>query len=193
MKAKAVDSSSSEAVSDNGQGKGEGEYFKNRFEALQWLQSRGKISMGKFYQDCKAGHVTIYPDKTVSKFSVAMYAEKHFAGFTRQGPVHPPRESTLIQKGNSPMSEQPKINAAVKVVMESGGITDYSDKDPSGAYTVHARVMIDFNGPDLREIIRRLCSLDIEHVEAVTVSSITALLVELLGPEIIVGGRYVQD
>jgi len=31
------------AVLGKGQGKGEGEYFKNRFEALQWLQSRGKI------------------------------------------------------------------------------------------------------------------------------------------------------
>lgn len=180
-------------AADSGQGKGEGEYFKNRFEALQWLQSRGKISMGKFYQDCKAGLVTIYQDKTVSKFSVAMYAEKHFAGFTRKGPVHPSGESTLIKKGILPMSEQSKINAAVKVVMESGGITDWSDKDPSGAYTVHARVMIDFNGPDLREIISRLSSLDAEQVEAVTVSAITSLLVELLGPGIIVGGHYVQD
>jgi hypothetical protein len=181
------------AVLGKGQGKGEGEYFKNRFEALQWLQSRGKISMGKFYQDCKAGHVTIYPDKTVSKFSVAMYAEKHFAGFTRQGPVHSSGESTLIQKGNLPMPEQSKINAAVKVTMESGGITDWSDQDPSGVFTVHARVMIDFNGPDLQAIINRLSSLDPEQVEAASASAVTSSLVALLGPDIAEGGVYVQD
>ena len=149
--------------------------------------------MGKFYQDCKAGHVTIYPDKTVSKFSVAMYAEKHFAGFTRQGPVHPSGESTLIQKGNLPMSEQAKINTGVKVVFESGGITSWSDQDPAGAFTVHVRAVIDFNGPDLQAIIDRISSLDPEQVEAVTASAVSSSLVELMGPEIAEGGVYVQD
>ncbi len=180
-------------VLGKGQGKGEGEYFKNRSEALQWLQSRGKISKGKFYQDCKAGFVTIYPDKTVSKFSIAMYAEKHFTGFIRQGPVHPSGKSTAIQKGVLPMSEQSKINAAVKVTMESGGITDWSDQDPSGVFTVHARVMIDFNGPDLLEIIRRLSSLDVEQAEAAASSAVTSSLIALLGPDIAEGGVYVQD
>ena len=65
------------------------ERFKNGAEALRWLQSRGQISRGKFYEDCNNGHITIYPDKTVSKFDVAMYAEKHFAKFVRTAPVQP--------------------------------------------------------------------------------------------------------
>lgn len=65
------------------------ERFKNGAEALRWLQSRGQISRGKFYEDCNSGHVTIYPDKTVSKFDVAMYAEKHFAKFVRTTPAQP--------------------------------------------------------------------------------------------------------
>jgi hypothetical protein len=169
----------------------EGEWFKNRFEALQWLKSRGKISMGKFYQDCKAGFVTIYPDKTVSKFSVAMYAEKHFAGFTRQGPAHSSAGSTT-QKGIQPMSEKTGINAAVKVEIESGGVTAWGDQDSSGVFTIHVRAMIDFSGSDLQEIIERLAGLNHEQVEAVTASAVTSSLVELLGPGIADGGVYVQ-
>lgn len=61
--------------------------FKNRKEALDWLQSRGQISQGKFYQDCEAGLITIAPDKTVSRWQVMEYAERVF-GFTRQtGPT----------------------------------------------------------------------------------------------------------
>lgn len=63
------------------------ERFKNGAEALRWLQSRGQISRSKFYEDCNSGHVTIYPDKTVSKFNVAMYAEKHFSKFVRTAPA----------------------------------------------------------------------------------------------------------
>jgi hypothetical protein len=59
------------------------EIFCNRKEALDWLQSKGQISRGKFYRDCLAGHVTIYPNKSLSKFQVAEYAEKVF-GFARQ-------------------------------------------------------------------------------------------------------------
>lgn len=65
------------------------ERFKNGAEALRWLQARGQISRGKFYEDCNSGHITIYPDKTVSKFDVAMYAEKHFAKFVRTAQVQP--------------------------------------------------------------------------------------------------------
>lgn len=57
--------------------------FKNRKEALAWLQTRGQISTGKFYQDCADGKVTIAPDKTISKYQVMQYAEKVF-GFARQ-------------------------------------------------------------------------------------------------------------
>lgn len=69
------------------------ERFKNGAEALRWLQARGQISRGKFYEDCNNGHITIYPDKTVSKFDVAMYAEKHFAKFVRTAPVQPSTET----------------------------------------------------------------------------------------------------
>ena len=57
--------------------------FKNRQSALKWLQSRGQISTGKFYQDCDAGLIQIAADKTVSKYQVMEYAERIF-GFTRQ-------------------------------------------------------------------------------------------------------------
>lgn len=60
------------------------ERFRNRKEALTWLQARGQISQGKFYTDCTAGLLIIYPDKSLSKFQVAEYAEKIF-GFVRQG------------------------------------------------------------------------------------------------------------
>ena len=59
------------------------ERFKNRKEALTWLQSRGQISQGKFYQDCDAGLISVAPDKSVSKYQVMEYAEKVF-GYTRQ-------------------------------------------------------------------------------------------------------------
>jgi hypothetical protein len=52
--------------------------FKNRKEALAWLQSKGQISAGKFYQDCEAGKITVAADKTVSKFKVAEYADRLF-------------------------------------------------------------------------------------------------------------------
>ena len=61
----------------------QGEFFKNRQAALQWLQQRGQVSRSKFYDDCNAGLITVQPDKTISKFEVACYAEKLFA-VTRQ-------------------------------------------------------------------------------------------------------------
>lgn len=91
------------------------------------------------------------------------------------------------------MENRTEINAAVKVVMESGGITDWSDQDTSGVFTVHARVMIDFNGPDLQAIIDRLSSLDPEQVEAASASAVSSSLVALLGPDIAEGGVHVQD
>lgn len=62
--------------------------FKNRKEALAWLQSKGQISTGKFYQDCADGKITIYPDKTISKFQVAEYAERHFGQYRQAPPSH---------------------------------------------------------------------------------------------------------
>lgn len=62
--------------------------FKNRKEALGWLQQRGQISTGKFYQDCQDGKITIHADKSISKYEVMQYAEKVF-GFVRQtAPAH---------------------------------------------------------------------------------------------------------
>ncbi len=57
--------------------------FKNRAEAFAWLQARGQISLGKFYQDCEAGMISVGPDKTVSKFQVMQYAEKTFGSTQR--------------------------------------------------------------------------------------------------------------
>lgn len=59
------------------------ERFKNRKEALDWLQGRGQISQGKFYTDCADGLVMVHPDKTVSKWQVMEYAEREF-GQVRQ-------------------------------------------------------------------------------------------------------------
>lgn len=78
-----ADNKPPEAVSDSGQGKSKGEFFKNRQAALQWLQQRGQVSRSKFYDDCNAGLITIHPDKSLSKFEVALYAEKLFTA-TRQ-------------------------------------------------------------------------------------------------------------
>ena len=63
--------------------------FKNRKEALAWLQTKGQISTGKFYQDCQDGKLAVAADKTLSKFQVAEYAERVF-GFAK--PVTPSYE-----------------------------------------------------------------------------------------------------
>jgi hypothetical protein len=59
------------------------ERFKTRKEALTWLQARGQVSKSKFYRDCDDGLVEIGPDKTLSKFQVAEYAEREI-NHTRQ-------------------------------------------------------------------------------------------------------------
>ena len=91
------------------------------------------------------------------------------------------------------MAEQPEINADVKVVMESGGITDWSDQDASGTFTVHVRAVVDFKGPDLQAVVDRISSLDPDQVEAVTAAAVASSLAELMGPEITLGGVYVHD
>ena len=62
--------------------------FKNRREALVWLNQRGKIAQGTFYQYCEIGHhvingrkydLTVQPDKTMSKFQVSEFAEAYFS------------------------------------------------------------------------------------------------------------------
>jgi hypothetical protein len=71
------------------------ERFNNRADALVWLQSKGQISRGKFYNDCKAGFITIHPDKSVSKFQVAEYAEKVFRFMYKS---LPPKEPAKVWK-----------------------------------------------------------------------------------------------
>ena len=63
-----------------------GERFKNRKVALEFLQQRGQISAGKFYQDCDAGLVQVAADKTVSKYQVMEYAERIFGSVRQQAP-----------------------------------------------------------------------------------------------------------
>lgn len=51
------------------------EFFKNRKEAYQWLESESyPVGQSKFYQDCP-GLVPMNEDKTVSKFLVMQYGE----------------------------------------------------------------------------------------------------------------------
>lgn len=55
----------------------EGERFKNRKQALNWLQAQGyKISQGKFYQDCEAGFPATHRDGSVSRYQVLQYAQQ---------------------------------------------------------------------------------------------------------------------
>jgi hypothetical protein len=55
----------------------EPETFKNRQEAHDWLLANGyQVSIGKFYQDIKRkGFPVINPDKTISKYQVAVYGK----------------------------------------------------------------------------------------------------------------------
>ncbi len=55
----------------------EGERFKNRIQAWNWLQAQSyKISRGKFFNDCKAGFPEVHRDGTVSRFQVMQYAQQ---------------------------------------------------------------------------------------------------------------------
>ncbi len=55
----------------------EGERFKTRKQALDWLKAQGyKVSIGKFYGDCDAGFPAIHKDGTVSRFHVLQYGQQ---------------------------------------------------------------------------------------------------------------------
>lgn len=56
----------------------QGEYFKNRKEAHNWLVAEGyQVSQGKFYQDIsRNGFPALNGDKTVSKYQVMVYAKQ---------------------------------------------------------------------------------------------------------------------
>lgn len=55
----------------------EAETFKNRKEAHRWLVANGyAVSVGKFYQDIdEKGFPVLNPDKSVSKYQVALYGK----------------------------------------------------------------------------------------------------------------------
>jgi len=55
----------------------EAETFKSRKEAHDWLVENGyAVSVGKFYQDIKSkGFPVLNPDKSISKYQVAMYGK----------------------------------------------------------------------------------------------------------------------
>jgi hypothetical protein len=55
----------------------EGERFKNRIQALNWLHAQGyKVSQGKFYQDCKSGFPGIHQDGSISRYQVMQYGQQ---------------------------------------------------------------------------------------------------------------------
>jgi len=50
------------------------EQFKTRKKAWNWLQEQGyKVSIGKFYQDCKSGFPAVASDGAVSCYQVLTY------------------------------------------------------------------------------------------------------------------------
>jgi hypothetical protein len=55
----------------------EGERFRNRKQAFDWLKSQGyKVSQGKFYGDCEAGSPAVHKDGSVSRFHVMQYGQQ---------------------------------------------------------------------------------------------------------------------
>lgn len=98
------------------------ERFKNRQAALQWLQQRGQVSRSKFYDDCNAGLITVHPDKTLSKFEVALYAEKLFAA-TRQ----PTGSGTIAIQREADEARKVRAEAEIKE-MQAEGLRREQDK-----------------------------------------------------------------
>lgn len=55
----------------------EGERFKNRKQAFDWLVAQGyKVSRGKFYGDCDGGFPAVHKDGTVSRYQVLQYGQQ---------------------------------------------------------------------------------------------------------------------
>jgi len=185
------------------------ERFRNRKEALTWLQNRGQISQGKFYTDCTAGLLTIYPDKSMSKFQVAEYAVKVF-GFARQEPL----QKTIKRINHRTLSPSAGLlddGQGVTMGINTKGAEAMNNK--SGIEDVH--VSLKFNKPDHelddqeqgRGTIRMTAALglsftgDIQSMagglqnitQELITGAITGALVELLGDGIMIGGCHVQD
>ncbi|MDU0458523.1 MAG: hypothetical protein RW306_07270 [Geobacteraceae bacterium] len=185
------------------------ERFKNRKEALLWLQSRGQISQGKFYTDCLAGHITIYPDKSLSKFQVAEYAEKVF-GFARKEPplqaVKRINRRTLSlsaglfdsgqgltmdtkTKGTEMMDNNNGIENVDVFLKFNTANHELDDHEPGrGIIRINAALNLSFTG----NIQRMVAGLQDFNQERVT-GAIAGALVELLGEGITKGGCHVQN
>jgi hypothetical protein len=55
----------------------EGERFRNRKQAFDWLKAQGyKVSIGKFYGDIKAGFPATHQDGSVSRYQVMQYGQQ---------------------------------------------------------------------------------------------------------------------
>ena len=78
--------------------------FKNRLEALEYLQGQGyKIKKSKLYQDVKAGILRVNPDGTVSLSQIQKYLDDPRSGLMRlltdaTGALHQSEEMEDLQR-----------------------------------------------------------------------------------------------
>jgi hypothetical protein len=78
--------------------------FKNRLEALEYLQQQGyKIKKSKLYQDVKAGILRVNPDGTVSLSQIQKYLDDPRSGLMRlltnaSGALHPSETMEDLQR-----------------------------------------------------------------------------------------------
>ncbi len=185
------------------------ERFRSRKEALLWLQSRGQISQGKFYTDCTAGHLTIYPDKSLSKFQVAEYAEKVF-GFARQEPPRKavqkinrralPLSAGLLGSGQG-LSMDLNANGAdiadskngidnVDVSLKLDTPEHFVDEQEPGRGIIRINAVLNFTlTGDLQRMVAGLLDIEEERING----AIAGALVELMGEGITKGGCHVQN
>ena len=133
------------------------ERFRNRKEALLWLQSRGQISQGKFYQDCAAGLLTIYQDKSLSKFQVSEYAHKIFGfarslvGHIRGGLAHVVILNSMVFAG---MSGAAVADVAGMGAMQIKAMTDNGyDKDFAAAVTAAGSTIAPIIPPSISMVV----------------------------------------
>lgn len=123
----------------------EAETFKTRKEAHSWLIAQGySISQGKFYQDiAQKGFPVLNPDKSVSKYQVAVYGKGLEAQQT-------PDPSALAKTEYSHQKEKAEAEIAVmraeKMRREEDELWLHADK----AWSVVAALI-----GELREVIRR--------------------------------------
>jgi hypothetical protein len=123
----------------------EPETFKSRKEAHSWLLEQGySVSIGKFYQDIKEkGFPVLNPDKTVSKYQVAVYGK----GLETQ---QQPDPSALSRSEYTQQKEKAEAEMAMmkaeRMRREEDALWLHADK----AWSVVAALI-----GDLRDVIRR--------------------------------------